>query len=67
MKNLDDVKMFIDTLVATDMLWHADDLVEQIPNFKRLSNPKLLQTMMDDALCICADHDVSIFDFYPDE
>ena len=66
MKSLQDVQVFIDTLVATDMLWHADDLVSDIPSFAGLTNAPALQELMNEALSVCATHKCSIFGFYPE-
>jgi hypothetical protein len=65
-ETLQDVKMFITTLITADMLWHADDLVCDIPNFSSLTKPEKLQEMMNDAINVCAEHNCSIFDFYPE-
>jgi len=66
---LEDVQVFIDTLYATQMIWHADDLVLAIPNFINLDTLSKfkLQDLMNSAISVCDEHDVSIFDFYHDE
>ena len=64
-KTIEDVQLFIDTLVATDMLWHADDLVVDIPTFRHLTKPEALQEMMNTAIAVCNEHGYSIFHAYP--
>ena len=66
-ETLQDVEVFIDTLVATGMLWHAEDLVASIPNFNNLQNKEMLQDLMNSAYEVCEEHDCSIFDFYPEQ
>lgn len=67
-KTLQDVEVFITTLDNTNMLWHADDLVEDIPNFAHLTTVQRarMQDSMDSAIEVCKEHDCDIFDFYPD-
>ena len=64
-ETLQDVEVFIDTLIASDRLWHADDLVVDIPNFDKLTNKDKLQEMMNEAKEVCSVNNTCIFDFYP--
>lgn len=57
---LRDVEIFIATLNVSDMLWHADDLVEDISNFAKLTNIKELQEQMNTAKQICEDNKFDI-------
>jgi len=65
-ETLQDVEMFIYTLEITSMLWHADDLVSDIPNFRHLDDSQRaqMQEAMNEAKQVCIDNECSIFDFY---
>ena len=67
MKTLLDVENFIKSLDTKDMLFHADDEVEDIPSFNHLSKDEKLklQSDMDQAQEICESHGVVVFDYYP--
>jgi len=65
-KTLQDVEVFITTLEATNMLWHADDRADDCLRDKQLSEEQLglLQISMNQCISVCRAEDITVFDFY---
>lgn len=66
-ETLQDVEVVISTLTATNMIWHADDYAADcftVTKMLTAENIASMQRMMNEAIEVCEQEDVSVFDFY---
>jgi hypothetical protein len=65
-ETLQDVEIFIATLEATNMLWHADDRASDCLRHKQLSVDQIgdLQIAMNQCINVCEEAECDVFDFY---
>lgn len=61
-----DVVVFLDTLDAVNMLWHAEDLASECLQGKLMPKQiEELQKSMDEAIQVCIANKTNIFMLYP--